>query len=183
MQFGTNHLGHFALTGRLLPALSAAPAARVVAISSGAHRPGRINFDDLMAERRYRKWMVYCQSKLANVLFAFELDRRARAAGASLIGVVAHPGYAATNLQTETKFAAFNRLLAQSAAMGALPQLYAATAPDVKGGEFFGPDGFMEQRGYPTRVKAAKRGNDADLARRLWEVSEELTGVRYALGG
>jgi NAD(P)-dependent dehydrogenase (short-subunit alcohol dehydrogenase family) len=182
MQFGTNHLGHFALAGLLLPSLLARPGARVVSVSSGAHRMGRIDFDDLQAERRYRKWRVYSQSKLANVLYAFELDRRTSAAGAPLVSVVAHPGYAATNLQTETKFAGFNRFLAQSAAMGALPQLYAATMPDVRGADFFGPDGFMEQRGHPKRVKAQKRAFDEASARRLWEVSEELTGVRYDVG-
>ena len=182
MQFGTNHLGHFALTGLLLPSLLARPGARVVSVSSGAHRFGRIDFDDLQAERRYRKWRVYGQSKLANVLFAFELDRRARAAGTSLVSAVAHPGYAATNLQTDTKFAGFNRFLAQSAAMGALPQLHAATAPGVAGGDFYGPDGLFEQRGHPKKVKAQRAAFDAEVARRLWAVSEQLTGVRFDLG-
>ena len=180
MQFGTNHLGHFALTGLLLPALVARPAARVVSVSSGAHRIGRIAFDDLQSERRYRKWMAYGQSKVANVLFTFELDRRVTAAGVPIVAAVAHPGYAATHLQADTRFAGFNRF-AQSAAMGALPTLYAATATDVTGGDFFGPDGLAQQKGHPTRVRAARRAHDADTAARLWDVSEELTGVHYAL--
>jgi NAD(P)-dependent dehydrogenase (short-subunit alcohol dehydrogenase family) len=181
MQFGTNHLGHFALTGLLLPSLLARPGARVVSVSSGAHRFGKIDFDDLQAEQRYRKWRVYGQSKLANVLFAFELDRRAQAAGASLVSAVAHPGYAATNLQTDTRFAWSNRFFAQSAAMGALPQLHAATAPGVAGGDFYGPDRLFEQRGHPRKVKAQGAAFDTEVARRLWEVSEQLTGVQYAL--
>src|SRR5207249_2913061 len=139
-QLATNHLGHFALTGRLLPVLLAAPGARVVTVSSGAAQMGRIDFADLHGERRYQPWMAYAQSKLANLLFAFELDRRARAAGRDLISVAAHPGYAATNLQfvaprlahnpvAEWMMGMSNRLFAQSAGQGALPQLYAATAP------------------------------------------------------
>jgi NAD(P)-dependent dehydrogenase (short-subunit alcohol dehydrogenase family) len=185
-QLGTNHLGHFALTGLLLPRLLAAPAARVVTMSSGAHRAGRINFDDLQGERRYNNWLAYGQSKLANLLFAFELDRRA---DGRLSSIAAHPGYAATNLQfagpahwyERASMAVANRVIAQNADQGALPALYAATMPDVPGGSYLGPDGFMELRGHPHLVTAARRAYDLEDARRLWEVSEELTGVHYAL--
>lgn len=189
-QFGTNHLGHFALTGLMLPSLLAAPAPRVVTLSSGAHRIGKMDFDDLQGERSYNNWRAYGQSKLANLLFCFELDRRARAAGTKLMSLAAHPGYAATNLQFAGPAAFYekaimtvtNQVLAQSAEMGALPTLYAATAPDLPGGAFIGPDGFMEQRGYPHIVTATGRAyNEADW-RRLWEVSVQLTGVSYRFG-
>jgi NAD(P)-dependent dehydrogenase (short-subunit alcohol dehydrogenase family) len=185
-QFGTNHLGHFALTGLLLAKLLAAAAPRVVTQSSGGHRIGRINFDDLQGERRYNNWLAYGQSKLGNLLFAFELQRRA--AGTNLESIAAHPGYAATNLQfagparwyERVTMAVTNKVIAQSADMGALPALYAVTAPDVQGGSFIGPDQWFEQRGYPHLVTAAGKAYDADVARRLWEISEELTGVHYA---
>jgi len=190
MQLGTNHLGHFALTGLLLPSLLAAAAPRVVTVSSTAHRAGRIDFDDLQSERRYGRWEAYNRSKLANLLFAFELQRRIAAAGLPMRSVAAHPGYAATNLQATGPrmsgrriqgllMSLGNRVLAQSASRGALPQLYAATMPDVRGGEYFGPDGLMEGRGSPKRVSATRAANDPDTARRLWEVSENLTGVRF----
>ncbi len=190
-QIGTNHLGHFALTGLLLPKLLAAPQPRVVTLSSGAHLIGTIHFDDLQGERRYNNWLWYGQSKLANLMFALELDRRARAAGSKLISAAAHPGYAATNLQFAGPAAWYekgimgltNRVVAQSAQMGALPTLYAATKPDLAGGSFVGPDGFLQQRGYPHLVTAKKSAYDEDVARRLWEVSEELTGVRYPFDG
>ena len=181
MQFGTNHLGHFALTGLLLPQLQAGAGGRVVNVTSFGHKVGRMDFDDLQWEKSYRKWLAYGRSKLANLLFTFELDRRARAAGSSVIAAVAHPGYANTNLQSGTSFQ-WSNFMAQPAADGALPQLYAATAPDVQSGEFFGPSGFMEQRGAPKRVKAAKKAYDTESARRLWDVSEELTGVTYKFG-
>jgi len=184
-QFGTNHLGHFALTGRLLPRLLAAPAPRVVTLSSGAHRFGRINFSDLQGERRYIAWLAYGQSKLANLMFAFELQRRAIEAGTALESMAAHPGYSATNLQFAAPrlpdrmvMAVTNRLVAQSAEMGALPTLYAATA-ELPGGTFVGPDGFMEQRGHPKVVTGAGKAYDEAAQRRLWDVSEELTGVHY----
>jgi NAD(P)-dependent dehydrogenase (short-subunit alcohol dehydrogenase family) len=190
-QFGTNHLGHFALTGLLLPKLLAAPDPRVVTLSSGAHRMGTIHFDDLQGERRYNNWLWYGQSKLANLMFALELNRRASAAGSELVSVAAHPGYAATNLQSAGPatwyekgiMAVTNRLVAQSGDMGALPTLYAATVPGLAGGSFVGPDGFLEQRGYPHLVTGKKSAYDEDVARRLWEVSEELTGVRYSFDG
>jgi NAD(P)-dependent dehydrogenase (short-subunit alcohol dehydrogenase family) len=191
MQLGTNHLGHFALTGLLLDRLLAAPAARVVTVSSSAHRPGRIHWDDLQLERGYRKWTAYAQSKLANLLFAYELDRRLRRRGTRMASTAAHPGYAATNLQfvgarmenaraTERFFALGNRLLGQSAADGALPTLYAATSPDVVSGDYVGPSRMFEAWGPPKKVASSARSHDADTARRLWERSEELTGVRMA---
>jgi NAD(P)-dependent dehydrogenase (short-subunit alcohol dehydrogenase family) len=190
MQLGTNHLGHFALTGLLLDRLLAAPAARIVTVSSSVHRIGRIVFDDLQGERRYGAWRAYAQSKLANLLFAFELQRRLVAAGAAALSVACHPGYAATQLQfvgprlsgsslMHGIMAFGNRLFAQDAAAGALPTLYAATAPDVRGGDFVGPDGVGEMRGHPKRVAPAARARDERSAARLWEVSEALTGVRY----
>jgi NAD(P)-dependent dehydrogenase (short-subunit alcohol dehydrogenase family) len=190
MQFGTNHLGHFALTGLLAPVILKTPGARVVTVSSSAHRFGRIRFDDLNGERSYGRWSAYGQSKLANLLFAYDLQRKLVAVGSDAISVAAHPGFAATNLQLVgpqmegSRFgvrlmAAVNRLMAQSAAMGALPQIYAATSPDVRGGDYIGPDGFMEQRGFPVKVKSNARSRDETAAARLWAVSEQLTGVIY----
>jgi NAD(P)-dependent dehydrogenase (short-subunit alcohol dehydrogenase family) len=193
MQFGTNHLGHFALTGLLLERLLAQPEPRVVTVSSGAHRMGKIDFNDLQGERSYRRWGAYGQSKLSNLLFARELQRRAEEAGTPLRSLAAHPGYAATNLQSaagrmdkgltsrigSAVMSVSNRVLAQSDEMGALPLLYAATVPDVPGGSYVGPDRMLEQRGHPTLVGSSKAGQDMDTARRLWEVSEELTGVHY----
>ena len=188
-QFGVNHLGHFALTGLLLERLLAAPAPRVVSVSSIAHRMGKIKWDDLQFERRYFNWAAYGQSKLADLLFSFELARRSAAAGTTLLGVAAHPGYSATNLQSAGPSAwesavmkVTNRLFAQSAEMGALPLLYAATAPDVPNGAFVGPDGPGGGRGYPKLVPASARAYDVDAQRRLWEVSEQLTGVRFEFG-
>jgi NAD(P)-dependent dehydrogenase (short-subunit alcohol dehydrogenase family) len=185
-QFGTNHLGHFALTGLLLERLLAAPSPRVVTLSSGAHRIGWIRFDDLQGEKRYVNWLAYGQSKLANLMFCFELQKRATAAATSLLSLAAHPGYARTNLQfagpkwwEQAIMRVTNPVLGQSAEMGALPSLYAATAPDVPGGSFIGPDGPFEQRGYPKVVTAASRAYREDGWRRLWQISEELTGVYY----
>ncbi len=189
-QIGTNHLGHFALTGRLMGALRARPDARVVTVSSTAHRSGRIDFDELNGEHGYKRWRAYGQSKLANLLFCFELDRRVSAVGASVRSVAAHPGYSATNLQfagptalhERVIMAVTNRVIAQSADMGALPSLYAATVPDLPGGSFVGPDGFMQGRGHPKLVQASSAAYDEEAARRLWELSEKLTGVRFELG-
>jgi NAD(P)-dependent dehydrogenase (short-subunit alcohol dehydrogenase family) len=189
-QIGTNHLGHFALAGLLLDRLLAAPAPRVVTVSSWAHYIGRIDFDDLHGERSYRRWRAYGQSKLANLMFCFELARRATAAGTELKSVAAHPGYAATNLQfagptsvhERAVMALGNRVIAQSAEMGALPTLFAATVPDLPSGTFIGPGGFMEQRGYPHVVSAASKAYDEATWARLWEASEELTGVHYDFG-
>jgi NAD(P)-dependent dehydrogenase (short-subunit alcohol dehydrogenase family) len=182
MQFGTNHLGHFALTGLLLPKITA----RVVTVSSGAHRIGRIDLADLNWEhRRYGRWRAYGQSKLANLMFAYELQRRLTAAGSGVLSLAAHPGYASTDLQSHSQsvqdhvMALGNRLLAQSADFGALPTLYAATAPDVTGGAFYGPDGLGERRGYPHRVGSSRASHDEVVARALWQRSEELTGVGF----
>ena len=186
LQFGTNVLGHFALTGRLLGALEGREDARVVTLSSGAHKIGRINFDDLQSERRYSRWRAYGQSKLGDLMLALELDRRLRAAGSTVRSIGAHPGYAATNLQSTAPpaldravMAVSNRLLAQSGDMGALPTLYAATYPGLEGGTYIGPDGFMEQRGHPEPVTPSKAARNEENARRLWDVCEELTGVHY----
>jgi NAD(P)-dependent dehydrogenase (short-subunit alcohol dehydrogenase family) len=195
MQLGTNHLGHLALTLRLLPALARTGAgsgtARVVTVSSGAHRMGSIDLDDLMGERRYRPWAAYGQSKLANLLFAFELQRRLDAARLPVASYAAHPGYADTNLQSVaptmrgsslgTRMAAWgNSLLAQPAQLGALPTLYAATEPGLPPATYVGPDGFLEQRGHPTIVSAARSAHDRTVAAGLWERSEDLVGVRFA---
>jgi NAD(P)-dependent dehydrogenase (short-subunit alcohol dehydrogenase family) len=189
LQVGTNHLGHFALTGLLIGAIEGRDDARVVTVSSPAHRVGKINFDDLHGERRYFRWRAYGQSKLANLLFAFELDRRLRAHGSGVRSVAAHPGYAATNLQSAAApkvdrlvMAVGNRVLAQSDEMGALPILYAATYPGLEGGTYIGPDGPGEQRGYPKPVGSSTAARDEAVAARLWSVSEELTGVRFDLG-
>jgi NAD(P)-dependent dehydrogenase (short-subunit alcohol dehydrogenase family) len=190
MQFGTNHLGHFALTGLLLPALIRSGAGRIVTMSSTMHKTGKIRFEDLQFEQRYGKFAAYGQSKLANLLFMRELNRRLTAAGVPVISVAAHPGYAATELQTLGPKMAGNRLVerivhvgnrvfAQSADDGALPALYAATMPGVHGGEFFGPGGFMEMRGAPKQVGMSRAAGNDDDARRLWTVSESLTGVPY----
>ena len=188
-QFGTNVLGHFALTGRLLGALEGREDARVVTLSSNAHKLGRINFDDLQCERRYNRWRAYNQSKLGDLLLALELDRRLRAAGSTVRSVAAHPGYSATNLQSAAPpavdraiMAVTNRLVAQSEDMGALPTLYAATYPGLEGGTYVGPDGFMEQRGHPEVVRPSDAARDEEVARRLWEVSEELTGLTAPVG-
>jgi NAD(P)-dependent dehydrogenase (short-subunit alcohol dehydrogenase family) len=190
MQLGTNHLGHFALTGLLLERLLAAPGARVVTVSSTAHRAGRMSWDDLQSERRYQRWLAYGQSKLANLLFGFELARRLESKGRGVVSAACHPGYSATNLQFvgarmdgsrswELVMTAANRILSQPADMGALPTLYAATAPGVAGGQYFGPDRLFETRGHPMQVASSRASRDLDSARRLWEVSEQLTGIRF----
>ena len=190
MQLGTNHLGHFALTGLLLEPLLATPGSRIVNVSSTMHKLGRMRWDDLHGERSYGKWSAYGQSKLANLLFTYELQRRLGAKRAETISLACHPGYAATNLQyagprmqgsswLEAGAGLLNRLFAQSAAMGALPTLYAATAPGVRGGEYFGPGGFAEMWGAPNRVRSSGRSQDAADAARLWEISQDATGVRF----
>ncbi|MDQ6835131.1 MAG: oxidoreductase [Actinomycetota bacterium] len=184
LQLGTNHLGHFALTNLLLERVTG----RVVTVSSTAHRMGQIDFDDLQWEQRpYKAWKAYGQSKLANLLFTSELQRRLTAAGSEVLATAAHPGYASTNLQFHSEnrlqeifMTVGNRLLAQDEHGGALPTLYAAVA-DVPGNSFAGPSGFMEQRGAPKLVERAGAAQDAQVARRLWEVSEELTGVSFPL--
>jgi len=185
LQFGTNHLGHFALTGLLLPQLEGREDARVVTLSSTAHRTGRIAFDNLNGDRHYFRWRAYGQSKLANLLFALELDRRLRASGSTVKSLAAHPGYAATNLQSAAAplvdrlvMKVANAVVAQSDEMGALPTLYAATEPGLEGGIYVGPDGIAEQRGYPKIVQPNGAARDEETARRLWELSADLTGVR-----
>jgi NAD(P)-dependent dehydrogenase (short-subunit alcohol dehydrogenase family) len=185
LQFGTNHLGHFALTGLLLDRLLPVAGSRVVTISSMAHRiRAGIHFDDLQWERAYSRIGAYGQSKLANLMFTYELERRL-AGEATTIAVAAHPGGSNTELarNTPAPLQAVNSLLGrflfQSAAMGALPTLRAATDPGVLGGEYYGPDGFQEARGYPKLVRSSAQSHDAELQRRLWTVSEELTGVSF----
>ncbi|GIH01944.1 short-chain dehydrogenase [Rhizocola hellebori] len=187
-QFAANHLGHFALTGLLFPIIAKGEDPRVVTVSSGLHKRGRIHFDDLTGERKYSPTGYYSQSKFANVLFGLELDRRLRAAGLPVRSLLAHPGYAATNLQSTgpTGVLAFlmrfgNSLFAQSMEMGALPQLYAATDPAARSGEFYGPDGMGEQKGYPKVVQPVESAKDPQTAARLWKLSEEITGVEYPL--
>lgn len=190
MQMGTNHLGHFALTGLLFERLAHTSGSRIVNVTSGAHAMGRINMDDLHMTKNYSRYGAYGNSKLANVFFAFELQRRIDAAGLDIISTAAHPGYADTSLQHNSTagsgslldrmvYAFGNNVLAQSAAMGALPQLYAATAPDAQKGGFYGP-AIMGFRGDPSRRKPAGRANDKAAWARLWQLSEELTGVSYA---
>ena len=183
LQLGTNHLGHFALTARLLPLLLATPGSRVATMSSMGHRAGRLALDDLMGDvRGYGRWRAYFQSKLANLLFTAELDRRLRAAGAGTLAVVAHPGGSRTELGQEGS-ARSNRAMSggvlpsllQSAAAGALPMLRAVTAPDVVGGEFYGPAWLTA--GHPVRETPSRRARRAEDARLLWDVSERLTGV------
>ena len=195
LQLGTNHFGHFALTGRLLPAVlracsgAHATGPRIVTVSSIAHRGATMDFGDLQWERGYRPWPAYRRTKLANLLFGFELQRRLQRARAPAVSVIAHPGVSNTNL-----FAAgpgqgggvvakivpvFIALIAQSDQQGALPSLYAATAPEVQGGRFYGCDGFREMRGHPVEVRAEAQAYDEAMAARLWEVSEEITGVHY----
>jgi NAD(P)-dependent dehydrogenase (short-subunit alcohol dehydrogenase family) len=188
-QFGVNHLGHFALTGLLLPALLVTPGARVVTVASMLHRLANIDIDDLNSERRYRRWVAYARSKTANLLFTHELARRLAATGSDVVAAAAHPGYAATNLATrgpqdegrriaERIAAAGNRLLAQSARAGALPVLYAATAPDARPDSFTGPS-FVGWRGSPAPSRRASWTLNDTAGERLWAASERLTGVTY----
>jgi NAD(P)-dependent dehydrogenase (short-subunit alcohol dehydrogenase family) len=185
MQIGTNHLGHFALTNLLLPHVTE----RVVTVASTAHRQGKIDLDDLNWERRgYSAWRAYGQSKLANLLFTMELQRRLGEAGSNVRATAAHPGWAATNLQSNTGsrlqtigLAIGNRLIAQSQERGAWPTLFAATA-DIPGNSYVGPDGFQEGRGHPKLVGRTRAAQDGAVARGLWTLSEELTGVPFGLG-
>jgi NAD(P)-dependent dehydrogenase (short-subunit alcohol dehydrogenase family) len=191
MQFGVNHLGHFALAGRLLRLLLAAPAPRIVQVGSNAHVFGRIDLDDLQGERRYGKWRAYANSKLANLLYFHELRRRLDAGSGRLKALGAHPGYAATDLlmsrdgasepTLRERVVSFgNRLLAQSAADGAAPTVRAATDDRARNGDYFGPDGFLGLWGAPTLVKLSARASDPVMAGALWQRSVELTGIDYA---
>ena len=189
MQFAVNHLGHFALTGLLLPLLLGGQESRVVTVSSMVAFFGRIDFDDLQGEQHYTRYGAYSQSKLANILFAFELQRRLKRAGAGMLSLAAHPGYSATNLQAASvensgsgleavAYGVLNRVLAQSSAMGALPELFAATAGDVRAGALYGPS-FFNFRGYPEEVVPPQAALNDDDAEQLWDVSEELSGVTF----
>jgi NAD(P)-dependent dehydrogenase (short-subunit alcohol dehydrogenase family) len=189
LQFGTNHLGHFALTGRLLPALLGRQGSRIVTVTSLNHRRGSIRLDDLQSERGFGPWPAYNQSKLANALFTLELDRRLRAAGASTISVGAHPGWIRTELQyrgprlgggiSARALGLLTRLVGQSAGRGALAVLRAATDPQVEGSDYLGPHGPGEVRGFPHTVRYSKAAHDQQVAGRLWEASEALTGVTF----
>jgi NAD(P)-dependent dehydrogenase (short-subunit alcohol dehydrogenase family) len=190
LQMGTNHFGPFALTGLLLPALRRRPGARVVTVSSILHWMGSLQFDDLMSEKSYDPWTAYHRSKLANLLFTRELAGRAAASRVDMLAVSAHPGFSRTNLMyvgpqmggrrgTERFMRVGTTLLGQSADTGALPQLRAATDPDVAADDYFGPRGPGEARGLPKRVRRSRNARDDTAARLLWEASEQLTGVRY----
>ncbi|MDZ7731337.1 MAG: oxidoreductase [Natrialbaceae archaeon] len=189
-QFGVNHLGHFALTGQLLDAIE--EGGRIVTVSSGMHTRGSIDFDDPMGQTSYDPWGAYAQSKLANVLFAYELDRRLRSADRDIASVAVHPGYAATNLQyrgpemmgSTIRYLVSkvgNLVLAQSAAGGALPTLYAATDSAVEGESYYGPGGLFNMRGVPERQRSAPASYDEAVAEQLWTLSEDLTGVEFTL--
>ncbi len=194
MQIGTNHLGHFALTARLFERLLETPGARVVNVASHAHRGGKIRLNDLNWTKSYSKWPAYGQSKLANLLFTYELDRRVRDAGLDLLSTAAHPGYSATNLQLvgpqmsgssfmERMSGIANNVVAQSALMGALPTLFAAFDPSVRGGDYIGPDGLMEMRGWPTKVSSNAASQDVEVGQKLWTLSEELVGLDFHVVG
>ena len=188
LQIGTNHLGHFALTGLLLPNLLELPGSRVVTVSSNAHRPGKINFDDLMSARHYRKSTAYSQSKLANLMFTYELQRRLTMARAQTLATAAHPGTSTTELTRHSSFMTWgthanlgplNSWAVQPPAMGALPTLRAATDPAATGGAYYGPDGFLQFTGDPVLVRSSVRSHNADVQRRLWAESEKLTQVSF----
>jgi NAD(P)-dependent dehydrogenase (short-subunit alcohol dehydrogenase family) len=186
-QFATNYLGPFALTGLLLPSMKQRAGSRVVTVSSGASNQGKIEFDNLQGERVYKPMLqAYAQSKLADLIFALELQRRLKAVGSPILSTAAHPGYAVTNLQAdhlglgmEMMLAVMKPFLSQDAAHGALPTLYAAVAAEAVVGGYYGPDGFMEGKGYPTSAPIPKRALDETVAKRLWLESERLTRVKF----
>lgn len=190
IQLATNHLGHFLLTSLLLPSLRRAPAPRVITVASIAHRRGKMNFDDLQSERSYSPFASYAQTKLANLLFAFELQRRADKTGVKLLSVAAHPGVARTSIIENglgggratlltRLIGLFAGLYTHSEEQGALPTLYAATMPDAAPGGYYGPDGFREMTGFPVRVDCKPQAKDEAAAARLWDVSEKLTGAKF----
>jgi NAD(P)-dependent dehydrogenase (short-subunit alcohol dehydrogenase family) len=187
MQFGTNHLGHFALTGLLLPSLLRQAGSRIVTVASIAHKGGVLNFDDLNAERRYDPRKAYQQSKLANLVFGIELDRRLRAKSADTASIIAHPGVAVTNIVSNGMGTGLQgriasvaiALFAQSDDRGSWPTLYAATSPEAHGGGYYGPDGIAEVKGTPVEVQPKPKALDPEAGKRLWQVSEEMTGVHY----
>lgn len=188
LQFGTNYLGHFALTGMLLDNLLSVGGSRIVVVSSNFHKlGGAIHFDDLQWERHYNRSAAYAQSKLANLMFTYELQRRLAASGAPTIAVAAHPGFTDSELTRHVwkparpLMAVVGPLIGQDPKMGALPQLLAATDPQVQGGQYWGPRGFWELRGYPKLVTSNAKSHDVDVQKRLWKVAENLTGVRYSI--
>ena len=183
LQFGTNHLGHFALTGLLFDLLRNTPGSRIVNVSSTAHRRGNIDFDDLTWEKRkYAAWKAYGDSKIANLYFTYELKRKLAGADHPIVAA-AHPGWTATDLQRHSGVIDFlNNFFAQDISMGALPTLYAAVAEDVQSGDYYGPSGFLEMRGYPDKAVSRPLAHDAAIAQKLWKVSETLTRVRYEVG-
>jgi len=184
-QLGTNHLGHFALTGLLLGRLLATPGSRIVTMSSMAHKQGTLQFDDLGFERGYRPWAAYGQSKLANLLFTYELHRRLGKAQSATLALAAHPGWSRTNLQRHVQarrlMSLVGTLFSQSSEAGALPLLRAAVDPAARGGEYYGPSGFLELKGHPVVVSSNGQSHDEAVQGRLWQVSEQLTGVVYAV--
>jgi len=180
LQFGVNHLGHFALTAQIFEVLKNTPGSRIVNVSSMAHKRGKINFDDLQWEKSYNKMKAYGQSKLANLLFTYELSRRAEAAGIPVKVVAAHPGVSQTNLMRYIGALKFlMNLMSQSSAKGALPLLYASVSPDIETADYVGPDGWMELKGNPVKVDSNEASHDKESAKKLWEVSESLTGVKF----
>jgi len=184
LQFGTNHLGHFALTARLMSLLNETNGSRVVNVASSAEKFGRLNFDDLAWEKRqYKGCSAYGDSKIANLYFTYELDRRLKRSSSGVIVTAAHPGWTATELQRHTGIMErLNDFFAQDISMGALPTLRAAYDKEAHGGEYYGPSGFMELRGYPVQVSSNKLSKDQTIAPRLWKVSENLTGVMFDVG-
>ena len=181
LQFGTNHLGHFALTGLLIDLILKTKGSRIVNISSGAHRYGKINFDDLNWEKRkYKKWIAYGDSKIANLYFTYELHRRLEGNNSAIIVTAAHPGWTATELQRHSGLIEIlNRFFAMKSEQGALPTLRAAIDETAQGGDYFGPNGWQEMKGFPVKVKSNKLSYDETIAKKLWDVSEELTGVKF----
>lgn len=190
-QLGTNHFGHYALTGRLIPLLNSTPGSRVVSVSSQGHRPGRMDFDNLNWEKRYNRFSAYFRSKLANLFFTYELQRWLEKEGSSTIAVAAHPGGSSTNLghiEEGQRFYQLYRVIkpiafmfTQSPFQGTLPSVRAAVDPDVKGADYYGPDGVFEGRGAPKLVKSTRYSHNRAIAKKLWDVSEELTGVKFSL--
>ena len=180
LQFGTNHLGHFALTGLLIDLIKKTPSSRIVNVSSTAHKIGKLNFEDLNWETRpYKKMRSYGDSKLANLYFSKELQRRLDKESSAVIVASAHPGASSTPLTRHSLFFRILSLIVQNSEMGALPTLYAAVGPDIQGNDYIGPGGFQETRGYPRKVEPAEHAKDGDVAAKLWDVSEKMTGVSY----
>ena len=182
LQFGTNHLGHFALTMQLMDLLRKTSGSRIVTVSSNMHKSGNLNFDDLNWEKRkYKAWEAYGASKIANLYFTYELDHQLKSGKSGPLVTASHPGWTATELQRHTSGVGFlNNFFAQDITMGALPTLYAAVGPDVQGGDYYGPSGFMEMKGYPKKTESDAKSKDKDIARKLWQESEKLTGVKWS---